>query len=112
MPNPIAPLPFPQAPHIKSIPESFFDSLQDHIQELEQDLEPNQQIALVYTQTGEFIAVERISYRGMGIEIWGRDATGVRTSVFANMSSFQMAFKVIEEEEPIERKPIGFEVRA
>ena len=101
-------------PPMKSIPESFFEDLEAHVRELEATLGQNERIAFVYNQTGETIVVERITYRGMGIILWGIDSHGTRTSVFANMNSLQIAFKIIEDTEDtaqVKRRPIGFDTK-
>lgn len=99
-----------QMPEVKSIPETFFDALQKHVRQLEASLDTNERIAAVYNQTGDNIVVEHITHEGGAVILHGVDSQSTETSVFANLNSFQIAFKIIEQAGEVDQQPIGFDV--
>ena len=97
-----------QMPEIKSIPEMFFEDLEAHIREVEHTLDENERIAIVYNQTGEIIIVECITRRGMAFILWCHDGNGTKTNIFANIDTFQIAFKIVDVMSQEKHRPIGF----
>ena len=95
-----------QMPEIKPIPQAFFEKLVSHVQSQEAQLGDGEQLAFVHGQTGEPIFVHNIRYDGMAVILEGEDSNGVKTSVFANMMSIQIAFKVLSSDS--KATPIGF----
>ena len=101
-------VPLIHMPKLRNPPEEFFEDLVAHIRELEHGLNENERIAFVYNQTGEVIAVEKITRRGMAFILWGRDGNGAETNVFANINTFQIAFKIVDVGAQEKSRPIGF----
>lgn len=88
--------------------EDFLEVLKEQIEEVEADLRDDQRITFVHGQTGEPIFVTLIAHKGPAIVLSGYDQLGQPTTVFASVSSMQLAFKVVSVETPEPRKPIGF----
>ena len=92
--------------------ESFFDALQNYLRDEESMLLEGESLVILHSTSGTPIHIDTIVlYNPSGIAFIGRDMTdGMRSSVFAHVSSIQIQFRVVKLELEEPRKPIGFVV--
>ncbi|MGA7307070.1 MAG: hypothetical protein WBW88_19540 [Rhodothermales bacterium] len=90
--------------------ESFFEALQSYLRDEESVLLEGETLVILHSTSGTPVHIDTIMlYNPSSIAFIGRDMTdGMRSSVFAHVSSIQIQFRVVKLELKEPREPIGF----
>jgi hypothetical protein len=107
---------FPRIPPLKipiidnpNMANVFYDRLRHHIEDTQNKLEENQQLAIYYyAPGGEPILVTDIGYHNPNLIIlYGMDSKGNESNILLHMQSVQLVLKIIGTENKTNQK-IGF----
>lgn len=90
--------------------EAFFEALRQYLRDEERMLLDGETLVITHTTSGSQIHIDTIAlYNPSAIAFIGRDLNdGMRSSVFAHVSSIQIQFRVVKVQFEEPRKPIGF----
>jgi hypothetical protein len=105
----IPPIKIPPLPRTPVYADTFYDRLRHHIEETQDQLGDNQELAILYYTTGgDPIVISDIGYHNPNLIIlYGMDSKGNESNVLLHMESVQLVLKIIKVDNKPKRK-IGF----